>query len=249
MVSRRLSLALGLILSALLLPAHPVAGQTRFYFPLDTAADVSPSFDASWVASGQAVSRKAVTTKGSSAITAGTLITVTSGANNNALDRQYVSDPLNGAQTISGTVKGTALMLEGAGADNLNRVYLSVRVVSQDGSSVTCTPLSLSFYGVVAEYNTSFRNKRIADGDTITTCNANDGDRIVIEIGHGLSSSGTTPQGQTKWGENATDCTDNETGTTDCAGFFEFTDVTLSFQTGGGGGGTFSRLPLTGAGK
>lgn len=220
------------ILLALLLAAIGAPAQTRMFFPLDTAADVSPGFDLGWSDSTEGVRRKWVSAKGASAITVGQVVDLAAAGNTADLDRQYVSAPLAGAQTVSGTVKGVLMTREYAGTDNVDSITLILKVVSNDGGTLRCTLLALGDYFTRAEFvnNATHRNKRIADGDSITSCSALDGDRLVVEVGYKVASGGgTTPQVSAKWGENAADCAENETNTANCAGWFELS-ATLTFQ-------------------
>ncbi len=208
---------------------HALAA-TRFYFDASTAADVTASYDAGWEYQSEAGRYKLNRTKGSSAITIGTQIGPwTAGSANQALDRQYISDPIE-AQTISGTVKGQVMSREYNTSDNVNRMYITVKVVSNDGSSVRGTLLALNTYYTNAELisNVTHRNAILANSDTVTNVTAQQGDRILIEIGFGSSTTQTTPEGSCKWGENASDLPENETQTTDGAGWFEFSaDITF----------------------
>lgn len=199
---------------------------SRFYFPADTTADVSPAFDTSWPASGQMVRRKLVLTKGSTALAAGTTITV--GSNAAAGDRQYVSDPLS-AQTISGTIKMQLMVREFALNDNVDRVQISLRTCSNDGSTIKATLLARSAYGPTAEFlDTGFRNKTVADGDSVTSTAVDDGDRLVLEIGH-RAVVGATPEAAGYYGESASDLPEDEVQTSDGAGWVEFSaDIVLS---------------------
>lgn len=194
---------------------------TRFYFPADTAADVSPAYDAGWNYAAEALRRALANVKGSSAITTGTQVGPwTSG--NKALDRQYVSNKL-AAQRISGTCKMQLMVREYADTDNVAAIYLCVKVVSEDGSTVRGTLLSLNYYAGISEFinNATHRNKKGADGDAMSDVDALDGDRIVVEIGYS-DAAGAAPEASAKWGENASDLPEDEIQTTDGAGWIEF---------------------------
>ena len=200
---------------------------TRFYLPASTAADVSPGFD-SWDGTGSAVRRELAEVKGSSAMAAGTTISwaTTGSAGKKHLDRQYVSNPL-AAQTISGPIKMQLLVQEGSLTDNIDQIILSIRVVSNDGTAVRGTLLSLGSYGPTTEYSTAYRNKTGADGDALSSVNAQDGDRLVVEIGHSTSVGGTTPDATARYGETGTELPEDETtigppGGADAPGWVEF---------------------------
>lgn len=210
---------------------------TRFYFPVSTAADVSPAFDSGWNYTSEAVRRRLEDVKGTSDITVGTQIGPWT-AGNYALDRQYVSDPL-AAQSISGTVKMQLMTREYDDTDNVGALLTCIKVVSNDGSTVRGTLLSLGNYGPASEFinDPSHRNKTGADGDSLTAVSAQSGDRLVVEIGYTDGSLGITPEASAKWGERATDLPENETQTTDGTGWIEFSaDIQMRDQdiTGAG---------------
>jgi hypothetical protein len=212
--------------------AMPAWAATRMYFPATTAAAVSPTYDTGWNYNSEAGRYKLVSTKGSSAITVGTRIGAwTATAGQKALDRQYVSDPLSGAQTVSGTVKLQLMVREYATSDNVDQIILVMTVVSNDGGTVRGTLLSIGNYASTGEFinNATHRNKKGADGDSLNSVSAQDGDRIVVEIGYSNSTSATSPEGSAKWGENATDLPEDETQTTNGAGWIEFS-ANLTFQ-------------------
>jgi YD repeat-containing protein len=204
-------------------------GQSRVYFST-TAESVAPAFHSQWNYTSEAARYKLSKTKGTSIVAAGTRIGPwTTGTL--ALDRQYVSDPL-AAQTISGTVRGYMMMREYAGTDDVGYAYATMKVVSNDGTTLRGTLLTLSVYqGSFSEFinNASHKNETIFSSTTsITSLAVQDGDRLVIEIGYS-DLTGSSPEASSMWGENAPDCATNETDTTACAGWVEFTNG-LIFQ-------------------
>jgi hypothetical protein len=214
----------------LLLLSLPALAATRFYLPSTGAAAVSPAFthQATWDAVDNVDRLRCVTTKISSSMTSKTEGKATTV--DRQLVRQYVSDPIN-AQTISaGTVKGTVRVLESAANDNLDNISVKIVVVSRDGSTLTGTILNLGEYVGVNEFATSLTNRRVADGDTTTSVTANQGDRIVIELGFRNSATGTSVSGDMNFGDNsATDLGDNETGTAADNPFVELSN-TITFE-------------------
>lgn len=155
------------------------ASATRFYLPSTGVAAVSPAFDVGWEETVDADRRRMVTTRISSAMTdksAATLITA-----GDTLVRQYVSDALE-AQTINGAIRIYSRSSEAlATVDAVSRLVL--KVVSNDGSTVTGTLLSLADFSTGAEWNTALRNKSFADGDIPGLVAANANDRLVLEVG------------------------------------------------------------------
>jgi hypothetical protein len=206
---------------------------TTLYFAATAAPPVSPTTDpdAGWTSTSLREERALNDVKGSTAIAVGSTIDTAAGAGSSGLDRVYVSRRLNGAQTISGTADMQLMVREFATTDNVDRGLIKAYVVNAAATSITGTLLALGNYGPTLEFinNATCRNKTYIDGDAITTVNANDNDRIVLEIGYQNSAAGTTPQAAAKWGENATDLPVNETQTTDGAGWFKLS-ATLTFR-------------------
>src|SRR5215207_6249368 len=114
---------------------------TRLYGVPTTAAAVSPGFGA-WTATTGAVRRALSLSKSGTAETRGS-VAVTSGAGNNALAFQLISDPLNGAQTITGTVTMVLRGLEQATNDNIGSRVRTIKVYSGDGTTLRGTLLAL----------------------------------------------------------------------------------------------------------
>jgi hypothetical protein len=145
---------------------------TRFYFPASTAADVSPVFTGPWDNTASAGRYKLAQTKGSSAITTGSTISAPSGGNG-GLDRQYISDPMSAGITFtsgSTTVKGQLMTREYNNGDNLDRLIMLVKIVSQDGNTLRATVWNKNIYGTAEEFinNATHRNNTIANLDVAT---------------------------------------------------------------------------------
>lgn len=222
----RLLLFLGLTLTA----------QTRLYFPASTAAPVNPAaIGTGWEEDDSGgLHYKLADTKGSSAIGAGQTVAITEDTGNQALDRQYVSTRMAAGaifSTVTTSLKMVVMMREHATTDDVTQCILNVRVVSEDGATVQAVLYSTASYGPTLEFvnNATHRNKQCADGDlSLAAYTTVEGDRIVVETGYQTDGAETTPEASTKWGENATDCAENETNTTDCAGWIEFSN-TITF--------------------
>lgn len=206
---------------------------SRLYFPATGAPPVTPAFETGWNYNSEASRVLIPAAKGTTAITIGTQIGPWADtAGQKALDRQNISLPLQ-AQTIAGTVKMQLMVREYAAADNVDQLWLSIRVCNNAGTAFTGTLLALGSYGPTGEFisNASHRNKTGADGDALSSLAVNAGDRLVVETGYSNSTTGGTPNASAKWGENATDLPEDETQTTDGAGWIEFSQ-TLLFQGG-----------------
>lgn len=137
-------------------------------------------------------------------------------ANEKVLDALFVSPPL-AAQTISGTVAMQMLVRELVSTDNVDRVIVGIRVISEDGSTTRGTLLTPANYGTTSEFlDTGYRNKTaITAGTALTPVTAQLGDKLVIEVGYSNSTAGTTPQASSSIGDDSTlpDLGINETET------------------------------------
>lgn len=207
---------------------------TRFYLSATVTTDITPGF-AAWTRTSEADRRAMSPTKGSSVMTSKTFWAgVTAAANNSCLNRQYVSAPMSAgiAFTIGDTVKLVLRCMESATNDNINRCPICVKVYSEDGLTLRATLLTLLHYGPnTTEWATSLSSKRAADGDAITAAYTTvAGDRLVVEIGGQVSSSGgTSVTGTQSFGENgASDLLESEGVTTALNPWFEISrNITL----------------------
>lgn len=201
---------------------------TRLYGVATAAAPVSPAFD-SWSSLTGAVRRTLSTSKAAATETrAG--VAVTSGAGNETLGFQLVSGPLDGAQTITGTVTIMARGRELANTDNINARVRSIRVFSKDGSTLRGTLLALGNHTVTTEPGTSVAGYQFANATSLSSVSAQDGDRVVVELGWGMTTTGTSPQYDLVIGGSGTDHT-NTAGpdTTGTVPWIEFSQ-NLVFQ-------------------
>jgi hypothetical protein len=156
---------------------------TRFYIDSFTGADVLADIDG-WDDASEEGWQKINTTKQSSAMSS---IFVTA----SALDLagftrgvvQLVSDPIP-AQTVSGTVKVQCRVKQSSVLAHYDRLMMSIRVVSNDGTVSRGYLLGINNYASTAAFTTgTARNKKGADGDALTPVVAQANDRIVIEFG------------------------------------------------------------------
>lgn len=207
---------------------------TRFYLPSSGAAAVSPAFDAEWERTADADRIACVTAKSSTAMTTKTFEESTASAHD-VLARQYVSAPLSGAQTITGTVKGQARAAENDLEINA-RSQLIIRVVSNDGATVRGTLLAADTGALANEWATALTNRffpRTA-GSALTSVAALDGDRIVLEIGTRAHASPlAADQYSIRFGDTgAADLAEDETTTADNVPWIELSQ-TLTFAGAG----------------
>ncbi len=208
---------------------------TRFYGWEAGTTPITPSVDAGWESSASPFARKPMHTSGRVGDTLATVTSFTSTTGQDRCHRQWISLPMvAGIAFTSGvtTFKAYAQVLESATNDNIvSRII--VRILSEDGSTVRATVLSLGDKSTGTEWNTTIRNKAFADGDTATASYTTvDGDRIVVEWGHN-DSAGASISANSRWGalDTATDLGENETDTgTTLRPWFE-TSATITFKS------------------
>ena len=207
---------------------------------------ISPSPDAAWDKTAGMVRRNLATARGLDSRQKPTLATspVTASGNEDILICQFISPPI-AAQTLSSggawTVKGQFQLFENSSTDDED-IQLVIRVLSQDGTSITGTLLAASTAALASELNQSIAtNRKLPKGgtsNTLTQVVANDGDRIVVELGVRHHGSTTTSSIVYAIGTNmgASDLAEDETdtGTTKNA-WIEFSSpITLSTTKGNG---------------
>jgi plastocyanin len=196
------------------------AAPTRLYFSASQTPSVSPSFG-SWGYTTEAgryalLSSKAVS--GESLVTGTRIGPSNSGITQ--LDRQYVSEPMSvGLVFTSGStsVKAQLQCREFNNGDN-TRSGLSIRIVSNDGTTTRAILLAPANYGLTSgEFvnGATLRNAAYANGDTVTSSYTTvEGDRLVVEIGY-TDNAGSSVEGQCRYGApSGTDLPENETTTT-----------------------------------
>lgn len=213
---------------------------TRLYLS-NQAAAISPAFGG-WSVTADAVRKALLSAK--DAGDSNSTVPLVGPAGASALAVQFIGEPLS-AQTISGTIKGQARFrnsLDNSGDNASTR--LLIRVVSNDGSVVRGTLLSLGAYGPGSVLSSAFTNRILADGDALSSVDAQDGDRLVVEVGVGgpsdddLFVSIGAPLG-------TNDLPEDETTTTALVPWVEFSG-NLVFQSDAGS--SVSNLPLLGVG-
>ncbi len=189
----------------------------RFYLST-AAAPVSVTKESGWSGS-SFLTGLLRNYKGTTSTTTSSAISL-SGTNATIL-LQWVSDGI-AAQTISGlTVKMQLLLKESSAAANIDRVQICLRVVSNDGTTVRGTLFSRTTYTTNNELDdTGLRNRMVLDGDAVSSVTAQDGDRLVLEVGVRTLTIGSFTA-QFQYGENATDLPEDET-TTSGASWLEF---------------------------
>jgi len=96
---------------------------------------------------------------------------------------QYVSEPL-AAQTIAGTCKGQIRVSQDSALSRADQVVSSLKICSGDGATTRGHLLALGPHGTTNDFAGPFgQNRKIADGDALTSTAAQEGDRLVLEVG------------------------------------------------------------------
>lgn len=192
---------------------------TRFYLSSTATTPVTPGF-AGWSRTTEGDRRKMSPTKDGSARTDKTLwANGTAAANETALCRQFVGDPMEAgiAFATSDTIKCYILCREESANDNINRQPICVKVVSEDGTTLRATLKGLGHIGPnTTEWtaSTNYANKTLTDGDTLdANYTTVAGDRLVIEVGGQVSNAGgNTVIGHMNFGaDQDSDLGENET--------------------------------------
>jgi hypothetical protein len=207
---------------------------TRFYLPHFGDLNITPAF-AAWGLTTNMDRRRAVRSKTGTALTNKASAAVGVTTTRDVGIRQYMSDPLSGAQTITGTVKGIIQALESATTANA-QAQCTIRVVSKDGTTVRGTLLALSA-GTTSEFATALTSRKFplawaAPGATLSSVSALDGDRIAVDFGaRFVATTVATTTATERFGDTgATDLAEDETGTTTTfVPWLEFSQ-TLTFQ-------------------
>jgi hypothetical protein len=210
---------------------------TRFYLLQSSAfvPSVSPPFAAGWNDTGGAVRRKLdlqpdradsfVEFSRSEAVTTSPY---------DVLLGQWVSAPLSGAQTISGTLKGQIRARESSSSADF-RAQVVVKIVSNDGQTLRGTLLGFDTGALSSEFATSSTNRQFPRGGAVALSSvaAQDGDRIVIEVGYRSHNTvSTSYTGYIEVGAPSSasgDLPEDETTTTQLRPWLEFSQ-TLTLQ-------------------
>lgn len=195
---------------------------TRLYFPADQPAPVTPpaAAGADWEHINGAT-RALLRAPDTSALatTAYAPDAADDLTNRDAHHRQYVSPPL-AAQSLSGNVTAQLQCLEELANCNLF-LTLKILVCSRSGGSTTGTLLAIT-RATSLELGTSLAN-RTFPSTALSAVSANQGDRLVVEVGLGgniTSGAGGAVghNGSIRWGCSASGgdlaVNETETGTT-----------------------------------
>jgi glucose/arabinose dehydrogenase len=159
--------------------ASPAWGQTKFYLNLNTAAAVSPTFNAGWTINTGASRFEMSPVKDGSALTTRTTGNVTGVTSGKYLGDQWVSAPL-AAQTIAtGNVTGQVKLNISSTTSASGNGYAYLRIINTDGT-VASEVGNVATATALAQTTATNRlfTIPIASAITITA-----GQRICIEVG------------------------------------------------------------------
>jgi hypothetical protein len=149
--------------------------------------------------------------------------------NKDILFRQYVSQPLEAGQTVTGSqaLKGQCRVAERATSCNLF-FTVGIRVIASDGS--TLRKLVIAPTRDATEAATSLTNRQWTGTSAATNYTTQAGDRLVIEIGMaGDPNAGSDHDSDMRLGDAAgSDLAEDNASTTDNRPWVELTD-TLAF--------------------
>jgi hypothetical protein len=204
---------------------------TRFYLPSTTGAPgVSPTISAEW--EHQNTARRQTSTAKAGSAFASTAYSPDGAdhlANADAHIVQFISAPLAAQSIAAQTLQITLLCSEAHASNNL---FLTWKVYLCDSAGTPGVTL-LAIRRDATETSTSLTNR--TDSAVSTDVTANDGDRVVIELGLGgtpTASGGVQGHnGTLRFGDpvGGADLVANDSATADAAPWLEFATSTLSF--------------------
>jgi len=125
----------------------------------------------------------------------------------------FISDPLDGDQTISGTVKGVIMATENTGTADASSWFLAY-VISKDGTVRRGTLRAGISSGLEFAVETTAQSRYFPPpGSAVSSVNALDGDRIVVEVGIRTTNAGSGKDATLLFTTGATDLPENQTQT------------------------------------
>lgn len=203
----------------------------RFYLPSSGSADISSvAFNAGWEDTSIGARLPTVITKQSTTMTTVSFVDANA-TNKDILFRQYVSDPL-AAQTISAQVVAFVILAAERLATNNLFTAIDIRLVSNDGSVIRGTLVSMRRDGSEVVQTTLTSRNNNTGNSTAITCHS--GDRLIMEVGLGGDPAvGSDHDGDLRIGDAASsDLAAGDGETTDNNPYIEFTTDLIFFTTG-----------------
>lgn len=198
---------------------------TRFYMGSTATPNISPSFDANWEQTGQAVRRILFykpTISTQEALTTSTAVTIPVTTTQDILVTQFIGPPM---QPISFDARNFSMVVgkcgENATTNNAHLAY-SIRVLSTDGGTVRGT-LRSSFANISEFALTASAATRIIAAGAATALISQPGDRLCLEVGIHASAPTVAGSGSMRTGfAAASDFALTTALTTDLNGWCEF---------------------------
>ncbi len=211
---------------------------TRFYLPISVMpSSVAPAYSASWEETSSSNRYRLYNFPTTSS--SGTTIVATHSVASvgDVLVAQFISEPL-AAQTITGTTKGIIRVLESASANDC-RAQMVMKVVSNDGSTTRGTLLAEDAGALSNEFPiTTLTNRKFplnwaGAGTALGSVAAQDGDRLVIEIGARFHVATTSITASFRIGDDSSlsDAAENETATTNTRSWIELSQDLIFNRT------------------
>lgn len=179
---------------------------TRFYLGSVATPSISPSFDANWEQTGQAVRRKLYFTKTLSvleALTTSTAVTIPITTTQDILVAQFVGEPFG--NPILFDARNWSMVVgkcsENASTNNAHLAF-SLRVLSNDGTTSRGT-LRSSFVNISEFATTASAATRIIAAAAVTPVTSQAGDRLCLEIGMHVAAPSAAGSGAMRFGFDA----------------------------------------------
>lgn len=176
---------------------------TRFYLQPSAAGipGISPAFDGGWEQTASGTRRwlknKPLLAVISPSTTLQPNVPITT--TQDILANQWISDPIPG-QIISGTFSLVIRVIQSVTTCNATLAVV-VKIVSNDGATSRGTLFSV--FGTDTAYATGTAATRIVNAQTVTNQTAQDGDRIVVEVGAHVAAPSTSGNYTNNYGTDA----------------------------------------------
>lgn len=199
---------------------------TRFYLPPAGSVPISPAVSSNWESSWQLSRYPCSPTKSNTSFSNVEGYDTPGSTPFDICRLQFISAPLS-AQTITGTVKGQIRVYEGGDDDDCCRAVV-IRVLSNDGATVRGTLLAHFPSSLESEWVLSATNRYFPPSTSVDSVDAQDGDRLVIEIGSRRFAANFGYHRYRMGDNNASDLPEDETSTSDYNPWIEFSQ-TLDF--------------------
>lgn len=201
---------------------------TRLYLGQRALIHGNVAFDAGWEKTTGAIRKLLSQDKfGDAMVTTSIAANGTSG--DDTLLGQWVSEPLDSNQIITGTFKGQMRMAESAAGLDA-RVQLIAYVIQSDLSTVRGVLIAMSTAALSHEFNTALRNITMPLGGSasVSSVSAQTGDRIVVEVGARQHATASGNVQCSSGDSSGTDLAEDETTTTANNPWVEFSQ-TITF--------------------